>query len=158
MGGRRGTSAIRPISRRHINSLYVGLPLRRIYITHCSFKKDDSLRGTGSKVFPWELYVGQRIQAFMRHCRARKVEWAVFSDLYGVWFPDVKHKWYEKHPGSVTKEEFEALLHGFNRQLSAYNEIWFYHHPKRLHPLYRKLLRVTRLRDRVRKFSHCHEI
>lgn len=45
------------------------------------------------------------------------VEWAIFSDLYGVWFPDVEYEWYEKDPGTATEEEFSKLLEGFLRTL-----------------------------------------
>ena len=62
----------------------------RIYITHCSARKNDALRKTGEKVTPDKLYTSPRIQRFMHACMDRKVQWAIFSDLYGMWFPDVK--------------------------------------------------------------------
>ena len=45
----------------------------------------------------------------MNKCKEKKVEWAIFSDLYGIWFPSIKHEWYEKPPNTVTEEEFKKL-------------------------------------------------
>ncbi|RLI76514.1 hypothetical protein DRP04_12570 [Archaeoglobales archaeon] len=60
---------------------------RRIYITHCSAKKDDCLRGTGIKVTPDKLYTATPLQRFVERCKEKGVEWAIFSDKYGVVFP-----------------------------------------------------------------------
>ncbi len=94
----------------------------------------------------------------MKTCKKRHVRWAILSDLYGVWFPHVKHEWYEKSPDSVTPEEFRALLCDFDWKLKRYKEIWFYYHPGRFHSLYKRLLRITRLRRRVIRFIHLHQI
>lgn len=75
----------------------------KIYITHCSAKKDDSLKNTGRKVTPDKLYIATPTQRFMNKCKEKKVNWAIFSDLYGVWFPDIEHEWYEKDPDTVTE-------------------------------------------------------
>lgn len=132
--------------------------MKRIYITHCCAKKDDSLKHTGRKVAPDELYTATPTQRFMRKCKEKQVKWAIFSDLHGVWFPDVEHEWYEKHPCTVTEEEFENLLDDFDEKLQDYDEIWFYHNPGRFHCLYEKLLQRTRLGDKVRRFTHVAEI
>jgi len=131
---------------------------RRIYITHCSAKKDDSLRNTGRKVTPDRLYTAKPTQRFMKRCREMQVEWAIFSDLYGVWFPDVEHEWYKKDPDKVTEEEFLALLRDFEEKLRDYDEICFYHNPGRFHPLYRRLLNETGLKNKITLFSHLKEI
>ena len=130
----------------------------RIYLTHCTAKKDDNLRFTGERVSPDRLYRGKFIEAFLRTCEQRRVRWAILSDLYGVWFPDVKHEWYEKHPNTVTEREFRDLLADFEKQLQPYDEIWFYHNPGRFHPLYQRILRQTWLKDRITLFSHAAEI
>lgn len=130
----------------------------RIYITHCSAKKDDSLRNTGRKVTPDRLYTATPTQRFMKRCKDKKVNWAIFSDLYGVWFPDVEYEWYEKDPGEVTEDEFRKLLSDFDEKLKDYGEIWFYHNPGRFHPLYKKLLAQTKLKDRIRLFTHINQI
>ena len=130
----------------------------RIYITHCSAKKSLLIRRSGARVPPDKLYTSKRIQPFMQQCKAQRVRWAIFSDLYGVYFPNEKHKWYEKSPDSVTPTEFRGLLKSFDKRLHAYSEIWFYHHPARFHKLYRKLLRNTKLRRKVRLFGHKDEI
>jgi hypothetical protein len=130
----------------------------RIYITYCSAKKNDSLRGTCKKVTPDILYVSPRIQRFMKVCKERKVKWAILSDLYGVWFPEVEHEWYEKGPDAVTEEEFTELVADFDKTLDRFGEIWFYYNPSRFHRLYRRLLDRTSLKEKVRRFTHYSEI
>ena len=128
--------------------------MKLIYLTHCSAKKDDSLINSGKKLTPDKLYTATPIQRFMNKCKEKRVEWAIFSDLYGVWFPHVEHKCYEKDPDTVTEQEFKKLLEDFEEKLVAYDEIWFYHNPGRFHPLYKRLLRKTMLRDKVKLFTH----
>jgi hypothetical protein len=45
--------------------------------------------------------------------------------MYGVWFPHVKHAWYDKHPDTVTEDEFRELVRDFDEKLGGYDEIWF---------------------------------
>jgi len=130
----------------------------RIYITHCSAKKDDSLKHTGEKVTPDKLYTATFIQRFIKKCKEKNVNWAIFSDLYGVWFPNIKHEWYEKNPDTVTEQEFRNLVNDFDQKLQNYDEIWFYYNPGRFHRLYKRLLQETKLKDRVRLFTHLREI
>jgi hypothetical protein len=132
--------------------------MKRIYLTHCSAKKDDSLRGSGKKVTPDKLYLSPRIQRFMIECKKKGVEWAIFSDKYGVVFPNQEIEWYDKHPNKVTDEEFKKLLRDFDQKLVAYDEIWFYYNPARFHRLYERLLNESKLRDRIRLFTHIKEI
>ena len=130
----------------------------RIYITHCSAKKDESLKHTGKEITPDKLYVATPIQRFMNKCKEKQVEWAIFSDLYGVWFPNVDHEWYEKDPDTVTEQEFENIVNDFDQKLREYDEVWFYYNPGRFHPLYEGLLQETNLRDKVKRFTHIREI
>ena len=130
----------------------------RIYITHCSAKKDDSLKHTGKKVTQDKLYTATPTQRFMNKCKDEQVKWAIFSDLYGVWFPNVYHEWYEKDPDTVTEQEFENLVNDFDQKLWEYDEIWFYYNPGRFHPLYERLLQETNLRGKVKRFTHIREI
>jgi len=132
--------------------------MTRIYMTHCCAKKDDSLRHTGRRVTPDGLYTATPTQRFMNRSKEKQVNWAIFSDLYGVWVPNVTHEWYDKDPDTVREEEFENLLHDFDEKLRNYDEIWFYYNPGRFHSLYERLLQETRLRDRVRRFTHMREI
>jgi hypothetical protein len=94
----------------------------------------------------------------MDSCKEKKVNWAIFSDQYGVWFPNVKHQWYEKSPDEVTDVEYVELLRGFDERLAEFDEIWFYYNPTRIHKLYRRLLDETSLRTRLRRFTHIAEI
>jgi hypothetical protein len=130
----------------------------RIYVTYCSAKKDDSLRGTQRKVTPDRLYKSLRIQRFMKACREKKVNWAIFSDLHGIWFPNVRHGWYEKNPSMVTEEKFRKLTHDFDEKLGKYDEIWFYYNPTRFHSIYRRLLEESRLTRKIRRFTHIADI
>jgi len=59
------------------------------------------LRGErpGEAVTPDKLYTDAPIQRFMAACKRCDVKWAIFSDLYGVWFPDVTHEWYATRTG-----------------------------------------------------------
>ncbi len=131
----------------------------RIYLTHCSKNKDDSLKCTGKKVTPDILYTGNRIQRFMSECKKKGVKWAIFSDLYGVCCPNDKLPWYDKHPDKVTDPKFKELLKDFDEKLRDYQEIYFYHkndHP--LHHRYEQLLKETKLKDKVTLFTDLREI
>ena len=130
--------------------------MKRIYLTYCSARKNLSLRGIKRRVTPDKLYTSTRAQRFMKTCIQKDVNWAIFSDKYGVWFKNEKKSWYEKGPESVTDEEFHNLVIDFDRKLINYDEIWFYYNPGRFHKLYRKLLNRTNLK--VKKFTHLSEI
>lgn len=130
----------------------------RIYITHCSAKKDSSLRGICKKVTLDRLYTATPLQRFIRRCKEREVCWAIFSAKYGIWLPHEEHEWYEKDPDTVTKEEFENLLKNFEEKIGDYDEIYFYHNPCRFHPLYKKLLEEIKVKGKVTPFSHLDEI
>lgn len=130
----------------------------KIYITHCSARKDQSLKGTGIKVSPDQLYTATPIKRFMERCLTRKVQWAIFSDKYGVWLPKEKHEWYEKDPDTVTEQEFRNLVKSFEERLASYDEIWFYHNPGRFHPLYARLLKEAKVKARIVLFTHKDQI
>ena len=130
----------------------------RIYLTHCTGIKDDLIKEPGSKVVPDKLYQSIPIQRFFTQCKSQKVEWAVFSDKHEIWFPHVKHSWYEKHPEDVSEDEFNSLVKNFDDNLNYFSEIWFYNNPSWLHPLYRRVLNKSSLKSRIRLFSHLKEI
>lgn len=133
--------------------------MKRIYITHCSANKDNTLKGTEKKVPPDKLYTATPLKRFIQKCKQVQVDWAIFSDKYGVVFPSEKISWYEKHPNKVSKDEFQSLLSNFYKQLSVYEEIWFYRNPSRFHPLYGDLVKEARIRGmNVIIFSHIDEI
>jgi hypothetical protein len=126
----------------------------RIYLTHCSAKKDDSLKKTGREVAPEALYKATPLQRFVSQCKKAKVQWAIFSDKFGVWFPVESHEWYEKDPDTVTEEEFKILKKSFEERLGRYDEIYFYYNPGRFHPLYKRLLREVKVMGRIVLFTH----
>lgn len=125
----------------------------KIYLTHCSAKKDDSLKETGVVTTPDRLYTSAFVRRFTSKCVEKGVGWAIFSDLYGVWFPRVEHAWYDKHPDTVTEDEFRELVRDFDEKLGGYDEIWFYYEPPHYHLFYDRLLRATACGGRVKKFS-----
>jgi hypothetical protein len=131
---------------------------RGVYVTHCSREKDERYKATKEAVTPDLLYTSKRIRRFMDQCKTKHVRWAIFSDLYGVWFPEVKHEWYEKAPDDVTEAEFSALLWDFDEKLNPYSEIFFYYNPSRFHRQYARLLNCSGLAARVKKITHWWEI
>jgi hypothetical protein len=129
-----------------------------IYLTHCSHKKDAHCKETREAVPPDVLYTARPTQRFVYRCKDKNVCWAIFSDKYGVWFPEVRHEWYEKDPNTVTEAEFSALLADFDGKLSAYSQIFFYYNPGRFHPIYARVLRQSALTGRVKQITHLWEI
>jgi hypothetical protein len=132
--------------------------MTRIYLTHCSHKKDDHYKGTGEEISPDLLYTATPTKRFMARCKATGLRWAIFSDKYGVWFPECRHEWYEKDPNTVTEAEFSYLIQNFNATLASYSEIFFYYNPGRFHPLYARLLDQSVLADRVKRITHLRDI
>jgi hypothetical protein len=134
------------------------LPRAKIYITHCSAKKDRPLKHANTKVTPDKLYTARPTQRFMNECKEKGVKWAIFSDKYGVWFPKEKHEWYEKDPDTVSEQEFKQLTRNFEERLADFDEIWFYHNPGRFHPLYERLLKEARVKGRIVLFTHKSDV
>jgi hypothetical protein len=130
----------------------------RIYITHCCAKKNNELKETREKTTPDILYVATPTQRFMNACKNKKVSWAIFSDKYAVWPYPLRHEWYEKNPNKVTDEEFRKLLEEFDKSLGSYKEIFFYYNPGRFHKLYKRLISKSKLKNRIRLFTHIREI
>ena len=126
----------------------------RVFFTHCSAQKNDSLRDSGRAVAPDELYTSQRVQAFMDRCKAKKVRWAIFSDKYGMWFPEVRHPWYEFSPDEALPQ-FPDLLADFDEKMKGVELIYFCPGVggPRLHGLYRGLVRQSRWKDRIKTIS-----
>lgn len=116
-----------------------------LYITHCTKIKDDSLNGKDIEVTPDKLYIGKKIQRFMKKCKDSNVKWAIFSDFYGVWFSDVKHKWYGNDagdPNKVTAQKFCELVKESEERLNIFDKIFFYANYKSpyFHHLYKELI------------------
>ncbi|MDH7514042.1 MAG: hypothetical protein QHH14_13935 [Clostridiales bacterium] len=128
----------------------------RIYITYCSWQKDDSLRGTGVRVTPDKLYRSPRIQGFIARCREKRANWAIFSDFCGVWFPEKTLPWYDLHPDKVTKEEEAKLASAFYDSLKDYGEIHYY--PDTLHPLSKRIVTQSGLENRVSWFTDLNTV
>lgn len=130
----------------------------KIFITHCSGKKSEKYKDTGEAITPDKLYTSKRIKSFINKCRSMNVKWAIFSDKYGVWFPNEKHEWYDKSPDNVNEDDLKPLVKNFDEKLLEYDEIWFYHNPARFHSTYKDLLNITTLKDKIIMFSRIKEI
>lgn len=141
-----------------IHRAFPATQMTRIYVTHCSHKKDEHYKETGEAIFPDLLYTARPTQKFMTRCKEGGVRWAIFSDLYGVWLPQVRHEWYEKDPNKVSKAEFLALVRDFDEKLASYSEICFYYNPGRFHRLYARLLDRSVLAGRVKRITHLRDI
>jgi len=132
--------------------------MKNIYVTHCSAKKNNSLKYSDKKVTPNELYNATPTKRFMKRCMNYNVKWAIFSDKYGVWFPYEKHGWYEKNPNTVSSTEFDNLVKIFEMKLKDYDNIYFYYNPGRFHSLYKKLLSKVNLKEKIIYITHLDEI
>lgn len=130
----------------------------RIYLTHCSAKKNVSFRNSAKLTTPDELYTATPTKRFMSRCKEQRVKWAIFSDKYGIWFPEEKHEWYEKHPKTVKPQEFKILVKNFEEHLQDFDEIWFYQNPGRFHKIYKNLLCEVKVKGRIIPFQHIEEI
>lgn len=120
----------------------------RVYFTFCSAQKDDSLRDSDEEVTSEVLYTSKRLQSFVSTCKQKNVRWAIFSDEYGIWFPEVKHRWYDTSPDDAVVR-FKELLTDFDQKLATFAQICFCPGTSRIHRLYRRLIRESGLRDRI---------
>jgi hypothetical protein len=127
-------------------------------LTHCSAKKDQTLENTGIKVTPDKLYTSTKLLGFVEKCKAANCNWAIFSDKYGIWFPNELHEWYDKNPNDVTEKEFQELKNDFEKKLASFDEIHFYYNPGRFHPLYNRLLNEAKVKSKIVKFTHKNKI
>jgi hypothetical protein len=125
--------------------------INRIFFTFCSAQKDDSLRDSGQAVHPDVLYRSRRVKSFVARCREMEVRWAIFSDKYGVWFPETKHEWYEMSPDQALPH-FARLLADFDEKMKQFDVIYFCPGVggPRLHRLYRRLVRESRWNGRIK--------
>ena len=131
---------------------------RKIYLTHCSAKKNLVFKDTKTKVTSDKLYTATPTQRFINECKIKGVNWAIFSDKYGIWFSNDLHEWYDKNPNRITEDEFNRLVREFDRSLRRFNEIYFYHNPGRFHKLYKRLLKSSELRAKIKLVTHLNEI
>lgn len=59
-----------------------------LYLTYCSAKKRDGIHTPGM------LYLSDRVASFIDRCGKVVVDWAIFSALYGLFFPEERKKDY----------------------------------------------------------------
>lgn len=121
-------------------------------------QKNPVFKDTKVKVTSDKLYTATPIQRFINECKNKGVNWAIFSDKYGIWHSGIRHEWYEKNPNSISDKEFKALLNNFDESLSKFDEIWFYYNPGRFHKVYKKLIKSSSLKNRIRPFTHIKDI
>jgi hypothetical protein len=129
------------------------MPSDQLFFTFCSGKKNESLRRSGKKVTPDLLYTSLRVQSFIARCKANDVCWAIFSDEYGIWFPETKHEWYELSPkDALRRGDFPRLLADFDEKLKDFDVIHFCPGTgeDHIHRLYRNLVRDSSLKKKIR--------
>ena len=71
---------------------------------------------------------------------------------------DDLHEWYDKNPNGVTEDEFNQLVRKFDRSLLRFDEIYFYYNSGRFHKLYKRLLKSSELRAKIKLVTHLNEI
>lgn len=116
--------------------------MKTLYITHCSREKQDGIKETGEAVTPDRLYTSPSLIKFVNFCKRSELDWAIFSDKYGVVFPEETIQWYSKPPDTVTTKEFEQLLENFNTRLAGFDEIYFYHRSGETHLVFQQIERL----------------
>lgn len=62
--------------------------MKKLYITYCSAKKCSGLHR------PDKLYISGRITRFVERCRSVGVDWAIFSALHALFFPNEEKRDY----------------------------------------------------------------
>lgn len=75
-------------------------------ICSCSGLKTERQQ---ERYFPHELYCSNRCANFFQWCFYLKMEYAVLSDKYGLFFWDEKKPGYDLHPSKLTEKDFEDL-------------------------------------------------
>lgn len=129
----------------------------RIFITHCSAKRDDSFKDS-TWTTPDKLYTAAPTRRFMERCKKQEVEWAMFSDKYSFWFPDVEKRWYEKSLDPATVDEFADLVKDFDAKPNKYDEILFYYNPGSFRRLYRRLIYASASNGKIRVITPQKEV
>jgi len=59
-----------------------------LYLTYCSARKREGIHA------PDKLYISDRVSSFIDRCRIVGADWAIFSALYGLVFPEEKKRDY----------------------------------------------------------------
>lgn len=129
----------------------------KLFMTYCSWQKDDRFKNNTKKVGPEILYTSRRIRSFIAKCTSEGVVWAILSDHYGIWFPHEKHRWYDLHPDLLSNDQLQKLVLSF-KSLSEYDEIWFFYDAETCHPLYRKVVRESDIEKQVKWFNDLQDI
>lgn len=135
--------------------------MKILYITHCSRKKDDTLKNTGKKITPDKMYTATYLQRFIKRCKERKVKWTILSDKHDVVFSSDKIEWYNLSPDKVMKNERskEELLQKAYLKLKKFDKVFFYYNPGRFHRLYRYLVDQLMLRKiNIKLITHLSDI
>jgi hypothetical protein len=104
----------------------------KLNVTYCSGKKTSGIHP------PERLYVSKRISRFIDVCKNTNSEWAIFSALYGLFFPNEKKPEYNytfktdysyplgvaviKNGGKLPKKESKAHIENLSIELKKQAE------------------------------------
>jgi hypothetical protein len=58
----------------------------------------------------------------------------------------------------ITKEEFHHLVDEFDKSLRRFDQVYFYYNPGRFHTLYKRLIKSSELKAKIKLFTHLNEI
>ena len=132
--------------------------MNNIFVTYCSWQKDESLRGAKIKVRVDQLYTSPRIVQFIEKCKAEKVIWGILSDKHGICLEEQECEWYDLHPGALTVDEMEHLKEKIILHLACFSKIYFYAPNGELHPTYQKIVDETPLKHKTYWITRLEEI
>ncbi|SCM82556.1 hypothetical protein KL86SPO_50327 [uncultured Sporomusa sp.] len=77
-------------------------------------------------LLPEEYYTLQLILDFIRHCKKRKLHWAILSPTHGVWKDGVKKIGSEKRLREASSDEQEALIKQIQQCAMEYKKLLVY--------------------------------
>ena len=98
--------------------------LNRLMLIGCTKGKQDRPYNnlTGGRVVPEQLYQSPLFSKRLDYAEAKGLRWAVLSAKYGVWFPNIALKPYDKTFAEMHAAEIAAWHVGVAMRLSE--ELW----------------------------------
>lgn len=129
---------------------------KSLFMTYCC--KDKAKISSDTMVTPSELYLSSRIQSFITVCNAKKFEWGIFSDFYGIVESHKKIHSYDKAPYEVTETDYHRLLEITIQKILPYDKVYFYYNADSFHALYRRLVADMQKYREVLLFDNLEEI
>lgn len=126
-----------------------------LLVTNCSKTKGT----VGDKAIPEDFYKGVTPQLLINFGKRNKLNWAIMSDLYGIYYPEEKLAFYDIGPDQVKEPKELGKLIGSRALERKYTRVIYYcSSPLRARPYIRflshsglKFVYVKKLRFESRK-------